>query len=29
VWDRMVKFDEFWEIAGLADYRKLEKQYCA
>jgi len=29
VWDRMVKFDEFWEIAGLADYRKLEKQYGA
>jgi 2-methylisocitrate lyase-like PEP mutase family enzyme len=29
VWDRMVKFDEFWEIAGLADYRKLEKKYGA
>ena len=29
VWDRMVKFDEFWEIAGLADYRQLEKKYGA
>jgi carboxyvinyl-carboxyphosphonate phosphorylmutase len=29
VWDRMVKFDEFWEIAGLAEYRTLEKRYGA
>ena len=27
VWDRMVPFNEFWEIAGLADYKKLEKKY--
>jgi 2-methylisocitrate lyase-like PEP mutase family enzyme len=29
VWDRMVKFDEFWDIAGLDDYRRLEKKYGA
>jgi len=29
VWDRMVKFDDFWEIAGLEDYRRLEKKYGA
>lgn len=29
VWDRMVKFDDFWEIAGLKDYRALEKKYGA
>ena len=29
VWDRMVKFDEFWEIAGLDDYPRLEKKYGA
>ena len=29
VWDRMVKFDEFWQIAGLEGYRSLEKKYGA
>ena len=29
MWDRMVKFDEFWEIAGLSEYRVLEKKYGA
>lgn len=29
VWDRMVRFDDFWEIAGLKDYRALEKKYGA
>ena len=29
VWDRMVPFDEFWEIAGLKDYRQLERKYGA
>jgi 2-methylisocitrate lyase-like PEP mutase family enzyme len=29
VWDRMVKFEDFWEIAGLKDYRALEKKYGA
>ncbi len=29
VWDRMVKFDDFWEIAGLKNYRALEKKYGA
>ena len=29
VWDRMVRFDEFWEIAGLKKYRSLEKKYGA
>ena len=29
VWDRMVKFDDFWEIAGLKEYRALEKKYGA
>lgn len=27
VWDRMVSFDEFWNIAGLSDIRKLESKY--
>ena len=26
-WDRMVGFDEFWEIAGLKSYREAEKKY--
>jgi hypothetical protein len=25
--DRMVTFDEFWEIVGLKDYRAMEKKY--
>jgi 2-methylisocitrate lyase-like PEP mutase family enzyme len=29
VWDRMVGFEEFWEIAGLGAYRELEKEYGA
>ena len=29
VWDRMVRFDDFWEIAGLKDYRAMEKKYGA
>jgi 2,3-dimethylmalate lyase len=29
VWDRMVRFDEFWEIAGLKDYKAREKKYGA
>jgi 2-methylisocitrate lyase-like PEP mutase family enzyme len=29
VWDRMVEFEEFWDIAGLKDYRSLEKKYGA
>lgn len=29
VWDRMVGFEDFWEIAGLKDYRALEKKYGA
>jgi len=27
--DRLVGFDEFWEICGLADVRRLEKKYGA
>mgnify|MGYP001350133214 FL=1 len=27
VWDRMVPFDEFWEICGLAEVKALEKKY--
>jgi 2,3-dimethylmalate lyase len=29
VWDRMVKFDEFWELADLRKIRELEKKYGA
>lgn len=29
VWDRMVRFDDFWEIAGLKDYKAREKKYGA
>jgi hypothetical protein len=29
VWERMVKFEEFWDIAGLKEYRSLEKKYGA
>jgi 2,3-dimethylmalate lyase len=29
VWERMVKFDEFWQIAGLDGYRAREKKYGA
>ncbi len=29
VWDRMVRFDDFWEIAGLKDYKAQEKKYGA
>jgi hypothetical protein len=29
VWDRMIGFDDFWEIAGLKDYRAMEKKYGA
>lgn len=29
VWDRMIGFDEFWELAGLKDIRELEKKYGA
>lgn len=29
VWDRMVGFDEFWNIAGLPEIRELEKKYGA
>ncbi len=28
VWDRMVPFNDFWEICDLASIRKLEKQYA-
>jgi 2-methylisocitrate lyase-like PEP mutase family enzyme len=27
VWERMVGFEEFWNIAGLPEIRKLEKKY--
>lgn len=27
VWERMVGFEEFWDIAGLSEIRKLEKKY--
>jgi 2,3-dimethylmalate lyase len=27
VWDRMVPFDQFWDIVGMAEIRKLEKRY--
>ena len=29
VWDRMVSFEEFWNIAGLPEIRELEKKYGA
>lgn len=29
VWDRMVGFEEFWNIAGLPEIRELEKKYGA
>jgi len=28
-WERMVTFDDFWNIAGLDEIRKLEKKYGA
>ena len=27
VWDRMVPFDQFWDIVGMAEIRELEKRY--
>jgi 2-methylisocitrate lyase-like PEP mutase family enzyme len=27
VWERMVPFDQFWEIVGLAEIRELERRY--
>jgi len=27
IWDRMVSFEEFWNIAGLSKIRELEKKY--
>ena len=27
VWDRMIPFDEFWEICGMSQVRALEKKY--
>jgi 2,3-dimethylmalate lyase len=27
VWDRMVPFEQFWEIVGMAEVRDLEKRY--
>jgi 2-methylisocitrate lyase-like PEP mutase family enzyme len=29
VWDRMLGFDEFWNIAGLKEIREMEKKYGA
>jgi 2-methylisocitrate lyase-like PEP mutase family enzyme len=29
VWERMVKFDDFWEIADLKGYRQAETKYGA
>jgi 2-methylisocitrate lyase-like PEP mutase family enzyme len=29
VWDRMVSFEEFWNITGLAQIREQEKKYGA
>jgi 2-methylisocitrate lyase-like PEP mutase family enzyme len=28
-WDRMVSFEDFWNIAGLPEIRELEKKYGA
>ena len=28
-WDRMVTFEEFWNIGGLPEIRELEKKYGA
>jgi 2-methylisocitrate lyase-like PEP mutase family enzyme len=27
VWDRMVPFEEFWNIGGLPEIREMEKKY--
>jgi len=27
MWDRMVGFEDFWNICGLSDIRELEKRY--
>ena len=27
VWERMVPFEEFWEIVGMKEIRELEKRY--